>query len=193
MRINLSFDKKSIKNAIAELEKARKKLYNKMPSIFVQKCLEWVQNRANYYLSTIPMDTEVTSGIQSAWMIRKINKYASRLVNNNDKAVFVEFGVGRVGERNSHPLANTNEGQNYQYDIKTKSKKEDGSWTFNSMHKTIDLNEGYYIVFGSSKKNAPIVKTKGSPANLYLYNAGMDLVSTGAYKKIWEQVLKENF
>ena len=46
-------------------------------------------------------------------------------------------------------------------------------------------------MFGSGESNRAKVKTKGSPANLYLYNAGMDLVSTGAYKMLWAEALRE--
>lgn len=189
-KININFDAKSIKEAIQQVQTIKKKMQDEVPGKFINKCLEWVMNRANQYLSSISMDSEIISDIQGKWIIEKVSNNAMRLVNTSDKAVYVEFGVGRVGERNSHPQANI---EGYQYDMPSKYKKADGSWAFDAQHKqyAIDLNEGYYVMYNKENSNRATVLTKGSPANLYLYNAGMDLVTSGAYKTIWQETLKE--
>ena len=188
--INIKLDVKSIKEASKQIQLVQSKLRGYFPTRFINKCLKWIENRANEYLSSIDMDGEVITDIQSSWRTEKISKNAKRLINESDKAVFVEFGVGKIGERNAHPQANE---ENYEYNIQTKYKQPDGTWIFDAEHKqyAIDLNEGYYVMFGSDKTNRAKVKTKGSPANLYLYNAGMDLVSTGAYKMLWAEALRE--
>lgn len=189
-KININLDAKSINNAIRQVDNIKVKLATTIPSLFITKCLEWIMDRANQYLSGIPMDGEIIADIQSRWNIETISKNRKRLVNYSDKATFVEFGVGRVGQINAHPKASE---EGYKYNIETKYKKSDGSWVFDAEHKqyAIDLNEGYYVMFGDDNNGRVKVLTKGSPANLYLYNAGMDLLSSGVYKTLWQQALKE--
>lgn len=189
-KINISLDAKSINNAIKQVESIKTKMATTIPSLFITKCLQWVMNRANEYLSTISMDGEVIADIQSNWTIERVTNNVKRLVNSSNKAVFVEFGVGRVGQISSHPQANI---EGYQYNKPSEYKKSDGSWIFDAQHKqyAIDLKEGYYVMIGDENNGRAKVMTKGSPANLYLYNAGMDLISTGAYKILWQQALNE--
>ena len=187
--ININFDVKSIKQAIKEIQAVKKKMQKEVPKLFISKCLVWVENRANNYLNGINMDGEVLSDIQSNWN-RKVVGNIGTLTNTSEKAVYVEFGVGRIAQRNPHPQANT---ENYEYNVQSNSKKPDGSWIFDAQHKqyAIDLQEGYYVMFKAENANRAKVKTKGSPANLYLYNAMMDLISSGAYKTLWQETLTE--
>ena len=189
-KINISLDLKSLKKAIREVESIKKKMDTTIPSAFITKCLQWIMERANQYLLGIPMDGEVISDIQSQWNIENVSPNIKRLVNYSDKAVFVEFGVGKVGQNNAHPQADS---EGYEYNKPSDYKKQDGRWIFDAQHKqyAIDLNEGYYVMFGGTSGNRAKVMTEGSPANLYLYNAGMDLLSSGVYKSLWEQTLKE--
>ena len=119
--ININFDVKSIKNAIKQVETIKRKLQKEVPSLFIDKCLEWVRVRANEYLSNINMSGNITSDIQNSWYIETITSNAKRLVNTSDKAVYVEFGVGQVAQGNPHP--NSNE-TNYEYNIQNGKKRK---------------------------------------------------------------------
>ena len=74
----------------------------------------------------------------------------------------------------------------YEYNVPSTSKDISGQWAFKlDEQKGIDLVAGYY----RQKEN--VILTKGSPANMYLYNAMLDFISSGMYKTIWNQVLEE--
>lgn len=183
--IKINFDVKSIREAIKEIEGIKKKFKKEIPDLFLSKCLEWVKDRANnFYLPNIKMSSKILGDINAGWRIEKISQNIKRLVNDSDKAVFVEFGVGIVAQSKPHPNSSNNNPQ-YEYNIKTNRKDKYGQWRFRvNDSNDIDLVEGNY----TQEEN--LITTSGSPANLYLYNAAMDLVSTGAYKTIWQETLK---
>lgn len=188
--IKINLDVKSINNAIKQIEEIQRKLKEQVPSLFIDKALTWIKDRANFYLTNLPMDSEVTGDIQSSWTIERVSNNVKRLVNSSKKAVFVEFGVGSVGQQQPHPLANN---ENYEYNKPTRYKSQDGTWVFDAKHKqyAIDLNQGYFSLFEKDNTGRVTAITKGSPANLYLYNAGMDLLNTGIYQQLWVETLNE--
>lgn len=186
--IKINLDVKSINKAIKQVEEIQRKLKEQVPSLFIDKALTWIKDRANFYLSTLPMDSEITGDIQDSWTIERVTNNLKRLVNSSRKAVFVEFGVGIVGQQQEHPNANM---ENYEYNIPTRYKHSDGRWVFNAKGKAIDLKEGYFQVYTRENSGKTVAVTKGSPANLYLYNAGMDLLNTGAYQQLWIETLNE--
>ena len=181
--ININYDEKSLQETIKRLELINHKLKNIIPPIYLDRCLDYVIARANEYLDNYIIDRTITSDIQTHWNKMSISKNKVKLVNYSDKAVFIEFGVGRVGAVAQHPNSSQT---GYQYNIPSKSKDRSGQWAFSLDDKNgIDLVAGYY----RQKEN--VVITKGSPANMYLYNAMLDLVSSGMYKVIWDKVLEE--
>lgn len=188
--IKINLDVKSINKAIKQVEEIQRKLKEQVPSLFIDKALTWIKDRANFYLSTLPMDSEITGDIQESWTIERVTNNLKRLVNSSRKAVFVEFGVGIVGQQQEHPQATK---ENYEYNIPTRYKHSDGKWVFSAKHKqyAIDLNEGYFQLLERENSGKIVAITKGSPANLYLYNAGMDLLNTGAYQQLWVETLNE--
>lgn len=189
-KIEINFDVSSIKTAIKQIRDIKKKMKKQIPDLFVTKCLEWIRDRANYYLWNIEMDADVIMDIQSGWSINNVGKNTKQLLNTSTKAVFVEFGVGIVGEREPHPQSGV---EGYEYNQDSRFKHSDGRWFFDVHDKqyAIDLKEGFFSVYQRENSGKIVAVTKGSPANLFLYNAGMDLLSTGAYLNIWKQVLKE--
>ncbi|MGN0960780.1 MAG: hypothetical protein ACI4PF_01110 [Christensenellales bacterium] len=188
--ININFDTKSIKQAIKQVQNIKKKLSSETIKVFLTKCLDWVKNRANEKLSNIQMDNRVIGDIQTNWNIEQVNQYKMRLVNTSDKAVYVEFGVGKVAEDSPHPKALDNNPP-YEYNINSGKKDKDGTWRFTlDEERGIDLVGEFYDI--TIRKNGKrTVDTFGSPANLYLYNAAMDLISTGIYKEFWSMSLKQ--
>lgn len=182
-KININYDVKSLEKAIQRIELIKKKFKNIIPTLFLDRCLDYIISRANEYLDNYVIDKLVTSDIQTHWRKETISKNKVRLVNDSDKAVFIEFGVGRIGAVAQHPNS-TQTG--YEYNIPTRSKDISGQWAFKLDDKNgIDLIAGYY------KQKDNTILTKGSPANMYLYNAMLDLISSGMHKVIWNQVLEE--
>lgn len=187
--INISLDTKSVKQAIKEINKVQKKLSNQVPKVYLTKCVDYIVAKANEYLMQVNMDSSIIADIQTHWMVEHYGNNQIRLVNNSDKAVFVEFGVGIVGQQNAHPNSYKT---NYEYNIPTKAKKLDGSWVFElDKDNAVDLVVGRYRTVRETQRGNQVIKTKGSPANLYLYNAIMDFQTTGAYKRLWQETLEQ--
>lgn len=183
-KININYDLKSIEKAIQLIEHTKKELKATIPRMFLDRCLDYVIDRANEYLDNFMIDESITGDIKNHWRKEQITHKRVRLVNDSDKAVFIEFGVGRVGAVAHHPNADQTR---YKYNVPSQSKDQAGQWAFKLDDKLgVDLLADYYKL-----KDDNVVITKGSPANMYLYNAMMDLVSSGKYKDIWVEVLKE--
>lgn len=187
--IKINFDKKSIQNAIKQVNAVKKKLSTKVVKVFLEKCVEWVKNRANENLDMLDIGGNIIAEIKNSWgKPDHIGENAIRLTNTTNKSVFVEFGVGLVGsfENFSHPNAN-NTTPPYEYNKKSDYKDANGMWTFKvDDREDVDLDVKYYDI----DKNG-WVTTQGSPANLFLYNALMDLKSEMAYKTLWQESLKQ--
>ena len=77
--INIKLDVKSIKEASKQIQLVQSKLRGYFPTRFINKCLKWIENRANEYLSSIDMDGEVITDIQNSWRTEKISKNAKGL------------------------------------------------------------------------------------------------------------------
>ena len=184
-KININFDVKSLKQAIKKVKTIRGKIQSETPSIFIDKCLNWVMNRANMYLSSLNMGGNVIADIQGGWHIETVAPNIKRLVNTSQKAVFVEFGVGKKAQTEPHPNANNNTPP-YEYNVNSGKKDYQGRWRFRVSEETdVDL------IVGNYDRDGDLILTSGSPATLYLYNASMDLISEGAYKKLWQETLKQ--
>lgn len=196
MKINISLDKKSINNAIKQIKAVKKKIQKDLPTVYLQKCVEWIKNEANNNLAQIPMDYEITSLIAKSWIVSPVvgNRITlsniAEIGNGKNVAVFVEFGVGSVGKSNAHDSADE---ANYEYNVPSRYKHADGKWTFNATHQqyAIDLNKGYYYIYQRENSGKITAVTKGSPANMYLFKAMKTFETSGIYKKIWEQACAE--
>lgn len=189
MKISVALNKKSIKNAIQALEKAKKQLEREMLDDFYKRCYEYFVGQANFHLLSSGVGDLVIAEIQSSWNYeRTLN--GAKFTNNAEKAVYVEFGVGVVGQENQHTNAN-NLGNNYQYNMPSESKydgkyHDKNTWRFYANDKrAVDLVDGFYEEW--STKNGDIkVITKGSPAIMYAFNALEDLRLY--MPKIWEEI-----
>lgn len=196
MRINIDLSKKSIEKAIKQIKAVQKKVQKDLPRVFLQKCVEWIKAEANNNLSRIPMDYEITSFIQKNWVVSPVVGNKITLSNTaqyeagKNIAVFVEFGVGSVGQSKSHDMADE---ANYEYNVPSRYKQSDGKWTFNAHHQqyAIDLNKGYYYIYQRENSGQITAVTKGSPANMYLFKAMKAFETSGIYQKLWEQACAE--
>lgn len=183
--VNILFEKRSIKKAIEQLKKIN---LQKIITDFLTLSAEWVKDKANYYLSNINIDGNIIADIQSGWQLTT-NGDTATLTNISDKAVFVEFGVGRAARQfGSHPNADNT---NYEYDVDTPYKDEQGFWRYPLGNSAVDLKNGYFSIRTNPKTGEKWVKTMGSPASLYLYNASQDLITTGEYHNLWNKAIEQ--
>lgn len=186
--INVSLSPQSIDNAIKELNTARAQLQNQMLADFRKALCEWIVDRANKHLERSSIGSNVIIDIESHWEY-PIN-YADTVVtlkNTSDKAVFVEFGVGRVGQKSPHDLAGE---QGYKYSIGTKINQATGEWVFNpTPDENIDIQDEYWVRLGKGA-----IKTTGSPATMYAYQAVVDARTElrspggGEIGRLWKEI-----
>lgn len=192
MVINIDFNIKTLNKAIKQLESVENKLNTTVQKDFLKRCCNWVIKRANQNLMAVNTDKDIISGIMSSWedfkIIKSNNTCYARVVNSTEKSVYLEFGVGIIAQQQPHPQANN---ENYEYNIESGKKNAQGQWVFAIRNGLpIDINVNYYDIrhFEESKQ---VIETKGSPANLYLYNALMSMISENAFEKLWQQSLKK--
>ena len=194
--ININFDVKSIKNAIKEIQAVQKKMQKEVPQAFLRKCAKWIINKAKDYLNVSGIGQSVIAEINDAWDDNPQPIGNTIIVKNNTmRSVWIEFGVGRVGAENAYDTTKFNaDMKDYQYDTQTRFKhtdeKGDRWWIFRVDNDAdIDLRAEY--ILSSRAEHPHSVRTEGQPAQLFVYNALMDFISTNAYKTLWQETLAE--
>lgn len=200
-KINIELSEQSIQEAIKKLKKVEATYKSgKATSEFFEYVCRWVIERANTYLERSDIGTLVKARIQSGWSYQIFNNQA-KIINNAEKAVFVEFGVGIVGQENKHPNA-TESG--YEYNMESPSKSTDGAWSFFTNTNDLDLpNEALLAhnwYYGDRGKNGSggkrlFVMTKGAEGVMYAYNAIVDARRelnnpNGVFAKKWKEILE---
>lgn len=194
MKINIDYDKKSIDNAIKQIEEYQKRLQNIIPS-FLRLCAQRVQEIAAERLSAIGIGTNIETEILLNWHIDDSDKNRVILENTSDKATYVEFGVGEIGAGSPHDLA---EEQGYKYNIPSKYKwtnsKGQAHW-YISFHSTadIDLPKQYYERLTTEEyanRSRIYIRTQGQPATMFLFNAMIDFIDKEEFVPIIGKLLK---
>lgn len=194
MRINISLDKKSIRSAIKQIKAVQKKVQTNLPRVYLQKCVESIKAIANRNLAMTNIGSEVKALIQTSWETSAVIGNKITLSNNaeyesgKNLAVFVEFGVGRVGGSKPHEVANE---ANYQYNVWSMRKDPNDKWvyTLDGGEDRMNIESGYYE--GGNTDKGFYFKTAGSPATMFLYKAWKEFETSGLYKTLWEQAKKE--
>lgn len=194
MKIPIRFDKKSIENAIKQIKAVQKKVKTDLPRVYLQKCVESIKAIANRNLSMTNIGSEVKALIQTSWETTAVIWNKITLSNNaeyesgKNLAVFVEFGVGRVGGSKPHEVANE---ANYQYNVWSMRKDPNDKWvyTLEGGEDRMNIESGYYE--GGNTDKGFYFKTAGSPATMFLYKAWKEFETSGLYKTLWEQAKKE--
>lgn len=194
MKINVSFNKKSIQNAIKQIKAVQKKVQTDLPRVYLQKCVESIKAIANRNIAMTNIGSEVKALIQTSWITTAVIGNKITLLNNaeyesgKNLAVFVEFGVGRVGGSKPHAVANK---ANYQYNVWSMRKDPYERWTYTleGGEDRMNIESGYYE--GGDTEKGFYFKTAGSPATMFLYNAWKEWQTTGLYKTLWEQTKTE--
>lgn len=176
------------------MKEVQKKVQTKLPEVYLRKCVEWIKTEANNNLMATAIGSNVKMLIQSQWREELVGN-TIKLSNTAEYekgvnlAVFVEFGVGIVGQQSPHEKAQE---ANYQYNVPSNAKRNDGQWSFSADdgESYMNLEKGYYNTFNLGD-GALTVVSKGSPATLFLYKAVTAFQTSGAYKTLWEQAKAE--
>lgn len=187
MKISFGFDVKSINKAIETIEKVKKQYDEQIVAELLNGCSRWLVDRANELLALTDIGAEVKAGIMNGWSVVQSGNTAV-IINTDDKAVFVEFGVGTIGDKAEHPNANK---AGYLYDLPTIHKNEQGGWRFTVNDKTeLDLPSTAIINQDDTDDLRIEIYTMGAKGAMYAYNALVDLHDYGA-KEVWEQIKKK--
>ena len=178
MKIEIGLNKKSIKNAIKQLRTVKYN-FDIARKDFLEGVALWLIERANFYLSNSDIGEIVKLDIRNGW-IYDFTPIGVKITNSAEKAVYVEFGVGVVGQSQSHPNASA---EGYEYNVESASKNDDGSWTFFTNKENLDLPKNSIFVdrnFGGSRGRGGEygerlqITTRGAKGVWYAYNAIVD-------------------
>ena len=97
------------------------------------------------------------------------------LINEYQKAVYVEFGTGIVGEENPHKMASS---AGYEYNVDSPYKDEQGRWTFYADLEELDLpikgdDRADITYFNEPNRNSTrmLIRTSGAPATMFVFTA----------------------
>lgn len=189
MRIKINLSTNSIRNAINQTRELQRKIQNDLPKVFLQMCVDWIVKEANRNLWATTVGDEVKVLIQGSWTIEQPTSNKIILSNNaeiedgKNLAVFVEFGVGIVGQGRKHKKA---EEADYEYNVITPWKDQFGAWAFTleEGERYMNIESGFYQLH-PRKPNR--FETKGTPATMFLYKAWKTFETSGVYKTLWEQ------
>ena len=191
MKIEIALNKQSIKNAIKRIN-AIKKTVPTIQQEFLMSVAHWVTNRANEYVDRSDIGSLVKDEIKGGWEYESTAS-GVKIVNRTQKAVFVEFGVGIVGQSQAHPKASA-EGYEYNMDSYHKDRKGTGTWVFQSSVNELDLPlKNVEFAYNESGSEYAIV-TRGAKGVWYAYNAIVDAqmelakANGGEIGKMWEDI-----
>lgn len=194
MKITVELNQKSIQEATKQLLYV-KKILPTLTRDFLQDVAMWLINRANMHLNNSDIGENVKTDIRNGWTYN-FTASGIKISNSADKAVFVEFGVGVVGQSESHPRASA---EGYEYNVDTSAKQDDGSWHFFTDEANLDLPKSAinWGTYGKGVDNRLSVYTKGAKGVWYAYNAivdaQMELTMTGGGEigALWEKAKRK--
>ena len=171
-----------------------------MTKDFLEDVALWMINRANFHLNNSDIGENVKIDIRNAW-VYDFTPTGIKITNDADKAVFVEFGVGIVGQSEAHPNANA---EGYEYNVDSESKSADGAWSFYANSNELDLPQSALLAHnwyngdrGKGKGQRLFIMTKGAKGVWYAYNAIVDArvelgkSNGGEIGALWEKVKRE--
>lgn len=188
MKVTISLSPDSVKSAIKQIKTYKRTFEKKVIPEFVLSSLEWIKSKAISYLKTSAIDPIIIGKIEQGFLIQT-NAKNGALVNTEDKAVYIEFGVGIKG-KGTHPEAAS---AGYEYDVPSDKKTADGGWTFKRrISAGIDIlpqnRETRKFVGGT---DAAIIYTHGQGGELFVYNACMDYMNSSTPQIIFNQIFNK--
>jgi hypothetical protein len=190
--INVFLNQSSITNAIKKLQQTQKEI-DTMLDEFLAECCKWFIDRANIYVKTGHRGSNVEQDIITSWTY-VVGGGVATIKNNSDKAVYVEFGVGLLGEQNPHPNAKiTDYNYNIQNNSKFKSYNGEDWWIFKlETEDDLDLYPEDYL-FKYARSGLYFV-TKGSWGTMFAHRTIVDMViQPKAIQRLWEKVKQKHW
>lgn len=182
MKINIALNKKSIAEARKKLLELKKKLQKgEIIKDLLNECANFILKQTEFYLDNSGIGSNVISEIKSSWNVdRTDNKIV--LTNTAEKAVYVEFGVGIVGQVDEHPNAVT---ANYEYNVDSPHKLEGDQWMFAKQNlEDLDLPQDKAEILQDNDQY--VIITQGTKGVWYAYNAIVDLKAE--LPNIWKKI-----
>lgn len=194
MKINIELNRKSIEQAKKQLLYI-KKVLPQMQKDFLEDVAIWLINRANTHLNNSDIGENVKIDIRNGWEY-DFTPTGIKITNRTEQAVFVEFGVGVVGQGNAHPQASV---EGYEYNMPSPYKyackhHDEDTWRFTKQStEDVDLPKGSYETWQMGSGALKII-TRGTKGVWYAYNAIVDAqmelakANGGEIGKMWEDI-----
>lgn len=190
MKITVNLNQTSVRSAIAKLQKAKSQLPTMLNELLMQSC-EALIVLANQNLEWVGIGDAVKEKIKLSWSYTVKNGVAT-LINEYQKAVYVEFGTGIVGEENPHKMASA---AGYEYNVDSPYKDEQGRWTFYADLEELDLpikgdDRADITYFNEPNRNSTrmLIRTSGAPATMFVFNAILRFKSEKHGKTLWDGI-----
>lgn len=190
MKITVNLNQSSVRSAIAKLQKAKSQLPTMLNELLMQSC-EALIVLANQNLEWVGIGDAVKEKIKLSWSYTVKNGVAT-LINSYQKAVYVEFGTGIVGEENPHKMASS---AGYEYNVDSPYKDEQGRWTFYADLEELDLpikgdDRADITYFNEPNRNSTrmLIRTSGAPATMFVFNAILRFKSEKHGKILWDGI-----
>lgn len=190
MKITVNLNQSSVRSAIAKLQKAKSQLPTMLNELLMQSC-EALIVLANQNLEWVGIGDAVKEKIKLSWSYTVKNGVAT-LINEYQKAVYVEFGTGIVGEENPHKMASS---AGYEYNVDSPYKDEQGRWTFYADLEELDLpikgdDRADITYFNEPNRNSTrmLIRTSGAPATMFVFNAILRFKSEKHGKTLWDGI-----
>ena len=194
MKINIELNRKSIEQAKKQLLYV-KKILPQMQKDFLEDVAMWLINKANTHLNNSDIGENVKIDIRNGWEY-DFTTNGIKITNRTQQAVFVEFGVGVVGQGNSHPQASV---EGYEYNLPSPYKyagkyHDEDTWRFAKQStEDVDLPKDSYETWKMGSGALKII-TRGTKGVWYAYNAIVDAqmelskANGGEIGKMWEDI-----
>jgi hypothetical protein len=184
MKINIELNPKSIHQAIAILKKQKTVLVNKAIHEFMELSSDWIINRANEILDRSDIGENIKNEISDGWDTKWIAPNHLEIINHSRKAVYVEFGVGIIGQTDKHPNADE---AGYEYNVESSNKFGQGFWQFTVPSADyLDLPQKAIINQDNVKYGISII-TQGTEGVWYFFNAVEDF-KLREQQRLWEKI-----
>ena len=185
--IKVELNPKSLESAIKQLQDIKKRIKGDMMHEYMQEAANWIINRANEILDRSNIGEDVKSYIFKDWDTEWIDNKHLKIINHSRKAVYVEFGVGIIGQTAQHPNASK---AGYEYNVESEHKFGQGMWRFSVRNDAeLDIPEDA-IIYSESTSNGESIITQGTEGVWYLYNAVQDF-KMREQKRLWEKIKKK--
>lgn len=180
--------KGSVEAIKKELLRQQKVFTDEMIPEYLRRAVEWIRSKADEKIDLSEVGSIVKDDIKSNWMIESDSTFHIRLRNTSSKAVYVEFGVGIVGQSSKHPNA-VNTG--YEYNVPSRSKFGNGFWGFTiATEDQLDIPQDAIVYQDEIDMGIHII-TQGTQGSWYLFNALEDFRLT-EQRRLWQEI-KEKY